>query len=370
MSPVSDLPSGTVTLLFSDVAGSTQLLSRLGPAYAEALDGQRSVLRAAYASQGGTELGTEGDSFFVAFATAPAAVAAAAEAQRRLAAYHWPQGEQVRVRIGIHTGSPTVHDGGYVGMDVHRAARIEGAAHGGQVLLSAATAHLVANALPPGAEMADLGMHRLKDLPTPERLFQLVLPGLQADFAPLRSLGAASSLPTSATAMIGRDAEMHELAQQISSRAVRLVTLTGPGGAGKTRLSIALAHELIDSFPDGVYFVPLAAVTEPVAMWAAIAEVLDVPPQSRKTPAVFEHLAYRSALFVLDNLEQLKGADAVVSQLLAVARDVVLLVALAVRCTSRANRSTPCCHSPCPPATGSSTCPDRMPCSCSWNARR
>ncbi len=140
---MSELPTGTVTLLFSDVEGSTVLLSRLGAVYAEALDGQRHVLRRAWAGHGGVELGTEGDSFYVVFPTAPAAVTAAAQAQRELAAFQWPGGERVRVRMGIHTGNPTVHDGAYVGMDVHRAARIAGAAHGGQVVVSQATAHLV-----------------------------------------------------------------------------------------------------------------------------------------------------------------------------------------------------------------------------------
>lgn len=320
------LPKGTVTLLFSDVDGSTVLLSRLGPAYADALDGQRRVLRSASATHGGTEMGTEGDGFFVAFPTAPAAVAAATEAQRELAVYPWPQGERVRVRMGIHTGSPAVHEGGYVGMDVHRAARIAGAAHGGQVVLSNATAHLVTGGLPLGVALHDLGTHRLKDLPSPERLFQLRLPGLQAEFAPLKSLGAASSLPAPPTPLVGRDEYLSEIADLVGSRSVRLVTLTGPGGAGKTRLALALAHQLIESFPDGVYFVPLAAVTSSGAMWTSIAEVLDVPVQSRTPPALYDHLEHRSALFVLDNLEQLVGADAVVAELLATAHQLVILV--------------------------------------------
>ena len=144
---MSELPTGTVSLLFSDIEGSTVLLSRLGAAYVAALDGQRLVLRKAWKDHGGMELGTEGDSFFVVFTTAEAAVKAATQAQQELAAFEWPGGQQVRVRMGIHTGSPTVHDGSYVGMDVHRAARIAGAAHGGQVVVSSATAELVRGGL-------------------------------------------------------------------------------------------------------------------------------------------------------------------------------------------------------------------------------
>src|SRR5262249_6260042 len=156
------LPGGTVTLMFSDIDGSTRLLTRLGPAYADAMDAQRRLMRRATTSHGGVEMGTEGDSFFVAFPTAPAAVAAASDAQRTLESYSWPQGERLRVRMGIHTGSPMVHHGGYVGMDVHRASRIASAAHGGQVVISDSTAHLVAGGgLPDGVQLRDLGTHRL-----------------------------------------------------------------------------------------------------------------------------------------------------------------------------------------------------------------
>ena len=206
-----ELPTGTVSMLFSDIEGSTLLLNRLGPRYVDALDGQRLVLRTAWAAHEGTELGTEGDSFFVAFPTAAGAVHAAAQAQRGLEEYPWPGGEHVRVRIGIHTGSPQVHDGGYVGMDVHRAARIAGSAHGGQVVVSAVTAELVRGGLPGGVGLRDLGSHRLKDITAPEHIFQLAIEGLRADFPPLKTIGAASSLPTPATPLIGRDAEVAAL---------------------------------------------------------------------------------------------------------------------------------------------------------------
>jgi predicted ATPase/class 3 adenylate cyclase len=325
MAAMAGLPSGTVSLLFSDIEGSTALLARLGDAYRDALDGQRRILRRAWSDHDGVEMGTEGDSFFVVFETAPAAVAAAVQAQRELAAYAWPSDERVRVRMGVHTGSPAVHDGGYVGMDVHRAARIAAAAHGGQVVVSAATAGLVDAGLPAGVGLLDLGAHRLKDIASAEHLFQLAVDGLPADFPALKTLGAASSLPRPATPLVGRDGELAELTALLRSPDARLVTLTGPGGSGKTRLAIGLARRLVERFPDGVYFVSLAAVTGAEVMWTTIAEMLDLPPEGRVPPAFFAHVAHRSALFVLDNLEQIADADKVVSELLAEAPQVVVI---------------------------------------------
>jgi predicted ATPase/class 3 adenylate cyclase len=322
----AELPTGTVSMLFSDIEGSTALLSRLGPAYVQALTAQRNVLRSAWSAHAGIEMGTEGDSFFVVFSTAPAAVAAAMQAQRELADYPWPEGETVRVRMGVHTGSPVVHDGGYVGMDVHRAARIAGAAHGGQVVLSEVTARLIeAAGLPADVRLKDLGSHQLKDIPQAEHLFQLTIAGLQSEFPALKTLGAGSSLPRPATPLVGRDGELAELTAVLRSPDVRLMTLTGPGGSGKTRLAIGVAQRLTDAFPDGVYFVSLAAATTAEVMWTSIAEVLDVPPEGRIPPGFFLHVAHRSALFVLDNLEQLHGADAVVAELLTQAPQVVVI---------------------------------------------
>jgi predicted ATPase/class 3 adenylate cyclase len=322
---VGELPSGTVSLLFSDMEGSTALLARLGEAYREALAGQRRILRAAWTAHGGVEMGTEGDSFFVVFETAPAAVAAAVEAQRALAAYRWPQGEQVKVRMGVHTGSPALHDGGYVGMDVHRGARIAAAAHGGQVVVSAATADLVGPALPAGVRLREMGQHRLKDLAVPERLVQLEIDGLPVDFPPLRTLGAVSSLPRLPTQLIGRDGEIRELVALLSTGEVRLVTLTGPGGSGKTRLAIGVADRLAGGFPGGVYFVDLAAVTDGDVMWTTIAESLGLPPEGRIPPAFFRHVAHRTALLVLDNLEQISEASRVVDELQKEAMQVVVI---------------------------------------------
>jgi len=312
-------------MLFSDIEGSTALLMRLGPAYAEALDAQRRMLRAVWGENGGAEMGTEGDSFFVVFASAPSAVAAAADGQRRLAEYSWPAGERLRVRMGIHVGNPMLHDGGYVGKDVHRAARIAGSAHGGQVVLSEAAARLVEDDLPSGVELKSLGSHQLKDLPRPEHLFQLVVEELPADFPPLKTVGAASNLPVPPTPLVGRDKDLAEIAEALAWSRMRLVTLTGPGGSGKTRLATEVALRLVDEFPDGVYFVSLVSVTVPDLLWTEIAEALDLRVPNPSPATLLHHLADRRALLVLDNLEQLPGADAVVSELLAQAPQIAVL---------------------------------------------
>ena len=318
------LPVGTVSMLFSDIEGSTLLLTRLGPSYVEVLDSHRRILREVWAARSGTEIGTEGDSFFVVFPTATDAVEAAAEGQRRLADHRWPGGERLRVRMGIHTGSPGVHDGDYWGMDVHRAARIASSAHGGQVVISAVTGELAE--LSDGTALHDLGGHHLKDIPEPEQLYQVTIAGLQQDFPPLRTLGTPTSLPAQATPLLGRDPDIALLTELLRSRDSRLVTLIGPGGAGKTRLAISVAAQLMTAFPDGVYFVPLAAVTTEEVMLTSIAEALDLPARERTPPRLFAHLRRQSLLLVLDNLEQLEGADKVVAQLLEAAERVAVIV--------------------------------------------
>ncbi|MGO4604655.1 ATP-binding protein [Terrabacter sp. 2YAF2] len=311
-----------MTLLFSDIEGSTVLLGRLGPDYADALGAHRRILRSAWAEHRGAELGTEGDSFFVAFEAAVDAVSAAVQAQRGLTRFSWPEGERVRVRMGIHTGTPTAYDGGYVGMDVHRCARVAGAAHGGQIVISDVTADNLGSPLPHDVRLLDLGLHQLKDLPELERLYQVQADGLPAQFPPLKSLGAVSRLPSPATPLVGREAELAQLGALLGPGGARLVTLTGPGGSGKTRLALELARRCVADFPDGVHFIPLAESRTADQMWDAIAETLGAP--SGPTP-VLARLGTLRLLLVIDNLEQLDGADRVIAQILHGAREVTLV---------------------------------------------
>ncbi|MBA2395296.1 MAG: adenylate/guanylate cyclase domain-containing protein, partial [Ktedonobacteraceae bacterium] len=266
------LPTGTVTLLFTDIEGSTQLLQRLGERYVSVLAECRHLLRAAFQRWNGHEIDTQGDAFFVAFARATDAVSAAVDAQRALAAHSWPEGGAVRVRMGLHTGEPALAAEGYVGMDVHHAARIMGAGHGGQVLVSETTRNLVEQHLPDGVSLRDMGEQRLKDVPRPDHLFQLVIAGLPADFPPLTSLDAhPGNLPVQPTPFIGRQREIAAIEQLVRCEDVRLVTLTGPGGMGKTRLALQVAASLHDLFADGIYFVDLAPVSDPAVILTAIA---------------------------------------------------------------------------------------------------
>jgi len=312
-------------MLFSDIEGSTALLTRLGERYAEALFAQRDLLRRAFAVGGGRELGTEGDSFYVVFESASGAVRSCMEAQRALAAHDWPAGEPVRVRMGLHSGEPARHGDGYVGIDIHRAARIAATAHGGQVVLSDATWHLAENRLPPGVTVHDLGFHRLKDIQAPEHLYQLVAAGLTERFPPLKSLGAPTSIPVPPTPIVGRDLDVEQLHTMILRPAVRLVTLTGTGGVGKTRLALAVASSIQQSFPGGVFFVPLAAVSNSDVMWKTIADTLNVSDDRPAADAVTEHLRSGRSLLVLDNLEQLHEAAGVVAGLMTAAPDLIVL---------------------------------------------
>jgi class 3 adenylate cyclase len=250
----ADLPAGTVTFLFTDVEGSTRLLGELGAeGYADALAEHRRVLRDAFAAHGGVEVDTQGDAFFVAFPTAPGALAAAAQLTAAL------EDGPIRVRVGLHTGTPLLTEEGYVGEDVHRAARIAAAGHGGQVLVSASTAALLppSNDQSQGWVLRDLGEHRLKDLSAPERIHQLG----DGEFPPLKSL-YRTNLPIPATAFLGRETELTQVRDLIARDDVRLLTLTGPGGTGKTRLALQAAAAAADDYPDGVYWVPLAPLRD------------------------------------------------------------------------------------------------------------
>jgi predicted ATPase len=287
---VRELPSGTVTFLFTDIAGSTRLLHELGDAYADALAEHRRVLRDAFARHGGVEVDTQGDAFFVAFARASDALDAAREAQATLTG-------AIRVRMGVHTGEPLVTDEGYVGIDVHRAARIAAAGHGGQVLVSQSTRELA------GADgLRDLGEHRLKDLTAPERIWQLG----EGVFPPLKSLNA-TNLPVAASALVGRAREVRQIIALVRN-STRLVTLTGPGGTGKTRLALQVAAELVEQFPGGVFFVPLADVQQPELVPSTIVSTIGVHDLSE--------LRDRDALLVLDNFEHLLDAAPAVADVL------------------------------------------------------
>jgi predicted ATPase/class 3 adenylate cyclase len=320
-----ELPTGTVTLLFSDMEGSTALLGRLGERYGEALSAQRALMRAAISASGGRELGTEGDSFFVVFESAGDAVGCCVAGQRALAGHDWPGGEAVRVRMGLHSGEPARHGDGYIGMDVHRAARIAAAAHGGQVVISDTTRQLAGTRLPGDVSLRDLGWHRLKDIEAPERIYQLVASGLPEEFPPLKSLGAPSRLPVPMTALVGREADLEQVRGALTGTGMRLVTLTGTGGVGKTRLALAAAASLDQDFPHGVFFVAMAAVRDAGVMWKTIADTLDVAGDGPAEHAVTGYLADRRALLVLDNLEQLDGAAGVVAGLLEAAPHLVVL---------------------------------------------
>jgi predicted ATPase/class 3 adenylate cyclase len=320
----SDLPTGTVTFLFTDIEGSTRLLQELGDRYREVQDRHAEIMRAALAE--GREIRTEGDSFFVAFASPLAAVNAAVVAQRDLASAEWPHGRPLRVRMGLHTGEGTLGGDDYLGIDVNRAARIAAAGHGGQVLLSDAIRGLVEHSLPEGVALRDLGLHRLKDIDHPEHLHDLVIDGLAADFPPIRSLDARpTNLPAERTSFIGRRQERAEVSALLE--AARLVTLTGPGGTGKTRLALRVAADHLDRFAGGVFFVDLSPVTDPAVVLSEIARPLGVveAPGRDLVEVLAEHLDSEHRLLVLDNLEQLSGAFPVIGGLLDRAPSVRIL---------------------------------------------
>jgi predicted ATPase/class 3 adenylate cyclase len=290
-----DLPTGTVTFLFTDVEGSTKLLHELGAeAYARRLAAHRKVIREACARHDGVEVDTQGDAFFFAFATAPSALAAAAELTEAL------MSGPVRVRVGLHTGTPLLSEEGYVGVDVHRGARVAASGHGGQVLVSRETASLV------DGELRDLGEHRFKDLLAAERVYQLG----GREFPPLRSLGR-TNLPVAAWPLLGRERELAEIRSLVAA-GVRLLTLTGAGGSGKTRLALQAAAELSEEFLDGTFFAGLAPLRETRAVRSAVAEAVGLQADDD----VAGWLASRRVLLVLDNLEHLEGVAAVVAELL------------------------------------------------------
>jgi predicted ATPase/class 3 adenylate cyclase len=324
-----NLPTSTITLLFSDMEGSTRLLTRLGERYADLLAEYRHLLRSVFEYWHGHEVDTQGDAFFVVFARSADAVSAAVEAQRALAPHAWPEGIEVRVRIGLHTGEPSLGTEGYTGVDVHQAARIMSSGHGGQVLLSQATRELVEHTLSNDVALRDLGEHLLKDLQRPSHLFQLVIAGLPSDFPPLNTLSThPNNLPIQPTPFIGREKEVAAVRQLLRREDVYLVTLTGPGGTGKTCLALQVAAELSDLFADGIYCVDLAPICDPALVIAAIMQSLSIGEVGGQllVERLKDDLQRKQMLLLLDNFKQVVSAALQVADLLATCPQLKVIV--------------------------------------------
>jgi predicted ATPase/class 3 adenylate cyclase len=312
------LPSGTATFLFTDIQGSTTMVQALGTArWGELLETHNRILREQFARFGGAEVNTEGDAFFIAFAQAGQAVAACAEGQRALQDHPWPADGRIRVRMGLHTGEAALVGNDYVGLEIHRAARVASSAHGGQVVLSDATRAMVENALPEGVTLLDLGEHRLKDLARPERIWQLRVDGLPDRFPALKSLDRTpNNLPTQLTSFVGREHEVAEGLRLLDGS--RLLTLTGPGGTGKTRLSMQIGAEASDQFEHGVFFVPLAPISDPELVPSTVLQAMGINDSDSRPPQeqLVAHLKDRAVLLILDNFEQILPAAPYVGEVL------------------------------------------------------
>jgi predicted ATPase/class 3 adenylate cyclase len=318
-----------VTLLFTDIEGSTQLLRRLGDRYDDVLAEYRQLLRAVLSEHGGREVDTQGDSFFFTFPQAREAVAAATKAQLALARHPWANGERVPTRMALHTGAPRRSTEGYVGIDVVRAARLCAAAHGGQVLLSATTRTATSEELPDGVDIRDLGTHQLKDLPHPEPVFQLVIADLPVDFPPLHTLGSyPHNLPVLRDSLIGREHEVAKVRELLLRDDVGLLTLSGPGGVGKTRVALQVAAELLPRFPGGVFFVSLAPIKESSLVPSTIAAAMQVKETAGQSlvETLEAHLHHKKVLLVLDNFEQVVEAAPLLSKLLQAAAGLKVLL--------------------------------------------
>jgi len=320
-------PTGTITFVFTDIEGSTNLLQSLGDEYAAVLAAHFEILRAAFSEHGGIEQGTDGDSLFAVFPGAVDAINAAIEAQRGLGEHSWPMGNPVRVRMGIHTGEASYGPDGYVGLDVHRAARISAVAHGGQIIASASATTLAIQAMATDVSFRDLGAHRLKDLNAAEHLSQVIAPGLESEFGPVRSLDAVPhNLPIQLTTFIGRGDELTAVAGLLADN--RLVTLTGVGGTGKTRLALQSAAELIHEFVDGVWMVDLAPVSDGAMVDNALASAMGVRDQPGRSllDTVTDVLRPKTTLIVLDNCEHMLNVSAqMVTTILRSCPDVRIL---------------------------------------------
>jgi predicted ATPase/class 3 adenylate cyclase len=326
---MSDLPSGTVTFLFTDIEGSTTRWERRSEAMRVALARHDALLRAAIHDHGGVIFKTMGDAFHAVFRDAANAVAAAVDAQHRLQADSWDEVGGLRVRMALHTGTAELRDGDYYGTTMNRVARLTSVGHGGQILLSEATAALVRDDLADGVSLLDLGQHRLKDLTRPEHISQVVQDGLPAAFPPLVSLDVQPhNLPTHPTALLGRERDIARVRERLRRDDVRLLTLTGPGGTGKSRLSLQVAAEMIDQFADGVFLVALAPISDPTLVASTIAQTVGVREATGRpiVESLKEHLSGKQMLLLLDNFEQIVEAASVVSDLLGAAPRLKILV--------------------------------------------
>jgi predicted ATPase/class 3 adenylate cyclase len=319
----------TLTFLFTDLEGSTRLWGRFPEAMKPALARHDEILRAAIERSGGQVVKTTGDGLMAIFSSVSAAISSTVTAQRALLHERWGQTGPLRVRMGLHSGEAQTRIGDYFGPTVNRAARIMGVGHGGQVLLSAATAALAMDQLPHGATLRDLGEHHLKDLGRPEHIFQLVHRDLLGDFPALATLNyRPNNLPVQASTFVGRATELNTLRRRLADETVRLLTLTGPGGNGKTRLALRVTAELIDTLPDGAFFIDLAAVRDPPSVLSSIARTIGVPETSGQplSDELKNHLRHQHMLLILDNFEQVTAAAAIVVDLLSECPRLKLLV--------------------------------------------
>jgi predicted ATPase/class 3 adenylate cyclase len=346
-------PTGNVTCLFTDIEGSTRLELELGTGpYRDVRERHRELLRAAFAAHGGYEQSTEGDSFFVIFRRALDAVAAAVDGERAIENEPWPNGMAVHVRMGIHTGEVERVGDDVIGYAINRTARIAAVAHGGQVLVSETTRSSITDTLPSDVTLRDLGPHRLKDLRAPEHISQLVIDGLPDTFPPLRSLDARpNNLPIQLTTFVGREHEVAAALELLASS--RLLTLTGPGGTGKTRLSLEVASAAAEDFPGGVWFVALDAVREPMLVTPTIARTLGLTENANRPSmdVLADEIADRHVLLVLDNFEQVTDAGPDVAELLRRCPNVKVLVTTRIPLRVSGEQEYPVPGLPAPPDT-------------------
>src|SRR5262245_22438584 len=322
-----ELPLGTVTFLFTDLESSTRLWEDYPDAMREALARHDAILRDAVASHGGSVVKTTGDGLHAVFITAPDAARAAVDAQVNLLAESWPLPERLKVRMGLHTGAAEIREGDYYGSAVNRAARVAASAHGGQIVLSHVSEELVRDALPAGVGLMDLGEHRLRDLSRPERVVQVTAVGLPAEFGPLRTLDAfPGNLPLQVSSFVGREEELERIAEALSASPV--VTLTGVGGVGKTRLALQVAAEILPRYPGGAWMVELGGLSDPDAVADTVASALSVPHEHGSTvlESLIKFARTRALLLVLDNCEHLlDGAATLVDALVRGAPHLAVL---------------------------------------------